>query len=258
MIAEALLCAVLAGWWLFPRRCSVPGPAPAGPSERGRRWRLPLLALVTVAMSWWVAGPGIAVPTAAVGVVIVTGIRVGMVRARGRRARARAGEVALACTVLASELELGHVPTAALSAAAVDCPVLLPAATAARLGADVAQTWQRQSSEPGQQGLLVLSRAWQVATVTGAPLAPSLASVAKALTTVEEVEQLVAGELAAPRMTGLVLAGLPVAGIGLGYAIGGDPVGFLLGSPLGWVCLLGGTTLTCAGLLWTEHLAATG
>lgn len=258
MTGLALVCAALAAWCAFLPRRLVPGPAVIDAARTGRRVRLPLLAIGAMAAVGLVAGPAVAVPVAAVGIAAVTVFRVRVLRMRGRRARQAAADVARACTVLAAELELGHVPTAALAAAAGDCPVLVPASTAARIGGDAVQVWRRQATEPGHQGLLVLGRAWRVAAVTGAPLAPSLAAVARALSSEEDVDRMIAGELAAPRMTGVVLALLPIAGIGLGYAIGGDPLGFLLGSPWGWVCLITGTTLACAGLLWTEHLAGTG
>lgn len=255
MTAAALVCAALAAWLAFPPPRRVPGPAVVEATRPGRRLHLPLVVLGGLAVVWFVAGPATAVPATAVGIAAGTVIRVGVLRARERRTRRAAAEVARACTVLAAELELGRVPTAALAAAAGDCPVLAPAATAAQIGGDVVRVWQHLATEPGHEGLLVLGRAWRVAAVTGAPLAPSLATVAAALSSEEEVDRMIAGELAAPRMTGVVLALLPVAGIGLGYAIGGDPLGFLLGSPWGWVCLIAGTALACAGLLWTEHLA---
>lgn len=258
MTVAAVVFAVLAGWWAFPRQPRVPAPAVIEAARPGRRLRLPLLAVGVVAAIWFLAGPVVAVPVTAAGIAAVTVIRVSALRSRGRRTRQAAADVARACTVLATELELGRVPTAALTAAAGDCPVLAPAATVAHIGGNVIQTWERQATEPGHEGLLVLGRAWRVADVTGAPLATSLAAVAAALSSQEEVDRMIAGELAAPRMTGVVLALLPIAGVGLGYAIGGDPLGFLLTTPWGWVCLVAGTALACAGLLWTEQLAGHG
>ncbi|OYO13875.1 pilus assembly protein TadB [Enemella evansiae] len=159
---------------------------------------------------------------------------------------------------MAAELSLGKVPSAALGVAAEDVAVLAPAAAAARIGAEVPQVWQRQAAEPGYADLAALARAWQVAGRTGAPLGPSLLRVADGLRVEEELRRTVAGELAAPRMTGVVLALLPVAGVALGYLIGGDPLSFLTGTPWGQVCLLGGTLLAAAGLLWTERLGALG
>ena len=256
MTILAVVCAGLALWWVLPRPRDLPGPAPVKVRSTPRAVRVPLFATLALVLLWTVTGPMVAVPATAVGIIALTIARVAVLRIRARKARRVATEVAQACTVLAAELSLGRVPTVALDTAAEDCPILAPAAGAARIGGDVPQTWQRQAAEPGCHGLGVLSRAWQVALITGAALAPSLAAVAEALSAAEEVDQLVAGELAAPKMTGLVLSLLPVAGVGLGFAIGGDPLGFLLGSPWGWACLLTGVTLTGAGLLWTEHLAS--
>ena len=66
---------------------------------------------------------------------------------------------------------------------------------------------------------------------------------------------MVASELSAPRATGKVMAALPGCGIGLGYLLGGDPIHWLLGGPLGWGCLLAGVVLACLGVLWIEALA---
>lgn len=258
MTAVALCCAALAAWWAFPPVRRMPGPPAVDRARRNRRVGLPLLAVIGLLLVWIVVGPRVAVPVTAVGIVVATVARVVVLRTRLRRARQAAADIAQAATVLAAELELGRVPATALLTAAADCPVLVPAATAAEIGGDVVQTWERQAKAPGCGGLLVLSRAWRVAAVTGSALGPSLAAVAMVLGAEEEVDRLVAGELAAPRMTGVVLALLPVAGIGLGYAIGGDPLGFLLGAPWGWACLLAGTALACIGLLWTERLAGTG
>lgn len=255
MSALAVVCAGLAAWWALGPRRVLPGPVAAPSRARWERWWLPGLAVLGLVLVWTVGGPRFGVPLAAMVAVVLTIARVLVLRERRRRGRRAAVEVARACTVLAAELELGRVPATALTAAAEDCPVLVPAAAAVRIGGDAVQTWRRQGTEPGHAGLLVLARAWQVVTVTGAPLAPALATVAAALGSDEEVDRMVAGELAAPRLTGVLLGVLPLAGLGLGYAIGGDPVGFLLGTPVGWVCLVGGSALACAGVLWTEHLA---
>ena len=66
---------------------------------------------------------------------------------------------------------------------------------------------------------------------------------------------MVAGELSAPRATGKVMAVLPACGVGLGYLLGGEPIGWLLGGPLGWGCLLAGVILASLGVLWIEALA---
>ena len=67
-------------------------------------------------------------------------------------------------------------------------------------------------------------------------------------------ERLVASELASPRATGKMLALLPLLGIGLGFAGGGDPLVFLLGGLVGRICLAAAVCLVCAGLVWTTLL----
>jgi tight adherence protein B len=52
-----------------------------------------------------------------------------------------------------------------------------------------------------------------------------------------------------------LLAGLPALGLLLAASTGARPLGFLLHSPPGRLCLLTGLTLDCAGLLWIERLA---
>ncbi|TDO94608.1 type II secretion system F family protein [Enemella evansiae] len=245
-----------------PRRLPPVAAAPAGGVTHSRRRPLGRTGWVgvvlVVPLVWWLAGGRAGVLT---GVAVLAGGAVLLVLRGRRRERAllrRRAEVARAADLLAAELSLGKVPSAALGVAAEDVAVLAPAAAAARIGAEVPQVWQRQAAEPGYADLAALARAWQVAGRTGAPLGPSLLRVADGLRVEEELRRTVAGELAAPRMTGVVLALLPVAGVALGYLIGGDPLSFLTGTPWGQVCLLGGTLLAAAGLLWTERLGALG
>lgn len=261
MTALALLLAMGTAVLAVPPRRSVPsGPPSDRPAGRGPGWltRGAVAAVLGLAGVFALGGPAVGVLCTVVLMVAGTGARVVTQRRRLVAAGRRAANISRACTVLAAEMELGKIPSTALAAAAEDCPELAPASSASAIGADVVQIWQAQGSEPGAAGLRTLARAWQIAVTTGAPLGPSLETVAAALRADEEVDRLVAGELAAPRLTGLLLALLPVGGAGLGYLIGGDPVGFLTGTPWGWGCLLVGSLLACAGLLWTEHLGGQG
>ena len=52
-----------------------------------------------------------------------------------------------------------------------------------------------------------------------------------------------------------LLGGLPLVGLGLGYAVGGDPIGYLTGSAAGLVCLTIGGGLAAVGLVWSDTLA---
>ncbi|WP_425308035.1 type II secretion system protein [Ammonicoccus fulvus] len=257
MIGLALVWAVLAAALGVRPPARVPEAAPPGPPTGRSRVSWPWFApAVGVGLAGVFGGTPAAVVALAAAIVAMTGVRMVQLRRRHAGARRATTEVSRACALLASELDLGKVPATALSTAAEDCPVLAPAAAIAGIGGDPVSVWRRQCEHPGQGGLTVLARAWQVATDTGAPLAPSLETVAAALRADEEVEGMVLGELAAPRMTGVLLAFLPAVGVALGYLIGGDPVAFLTGEPAGWACLLGGSALAAAGVLWTERLAS--
>jgi tight adherence protein B len=163
--------------------------------------------------------------------------------------------VAHACAVLASYVRVGQVATDALVRAAEDCAVLTPAARTQQIGGDVPAAWRAQAAGPGCGGLADLAQAWQVSLRTGAPLSVSLEQVAVGLTADQSLRAVVAGELSAPRATGKVMAVLPLLGIGLGYALGGRPLAWLLAGPVGWACLLGGVLLAAAGVTWIERLA---
>jgi len=52
-----------------------------------------------------------------------------------------------------------------------------------------------------------------------------------------------------------LLAVLPLAGLGLSYALGADPTAFFLGGMGGRACLVAGIGLICTGVVWSEILA---
>lgn len=272
MTLLCLLCAALAVWW------GVPPPRPAQPKGRGdpvaeptgrhasggplaqerRSSRLlvgGLASVMTVGGAVLLDGSRGAVLGLAV--LVLAGTVTGLLRhrSRSRMMRRRRAEVAQACAALAAQLRIGQVPGVALATAAGDHPVLDPANDAQDLGGDVVRVWHRQAGRAGLTGLLDLARAWQVASRTGAPMSATLEQVATTLAAEQDLRAVVAGELSAPRATGKVMAVLPGCGIGLGYLLGGEPVDWLLGGPLGWGCLLSGVVLACLGVVWIEALA---
>lgn len=226
-----------------------------------RRFRLswwlavPPLVLGLVAASAVVLGPSCAAVVLAVAIAAATAFRLVQRARRRRRVLAARRSVTDACAVLASQLRIGRVPTEALAVAARDCPVLDRARSAAELGGDVALVWQAQSADGGCEGLADLARAWRVSSRTGAPMAAALERVTANLADDHALAATVAAELAGPRATGKIMAVLPACGLALGYALGGDPVGFLLSGTLGWACLVGGVALAATGVLWVERLA---
>ncbi|MGC3954662.1 MAG: type II secretion system F family protein [Propionicimonas sp.] len=254
MIALAMLAAAGAGWlWLAPapglsRLTGATARRRTDP-ERYLAW-LPAIVLGVVAagIGGWAVG-------VAIGCVAATATWV--VR-RNRRRRAAVGEraeVVRACQLVGGMLGLGQVPAEALRAAAERAPVLAEAAAVQSLGGEVAAVLRQAAVQPGREGLGQLASAWQVAEQTGASMASTLMAVAERLSAELALRATVEAELSAPRATGRLLAGLPVAGIGLGYLLGGDPIGFLTSSIFGQLCLAVGAVLGCAGLVWTELLA---
>jgi tight adherence protein B len=92
--------------------------------------------------------------------VTVTAARL-IIQYRRRKSALRARtDLAQACTVLASYLQVGQVPSAALAIAAGDCEVLREGHRAHTVGGDPVSVWRQQARRSGHQGLLELARAW--------------------------------------------------------------------------------------------------
>ncbi len=196
-----------------------------------------------------------AVLAVSAGLVLATGGRLTVLWLRRRAADRVAKDVVEGCAVLAANLRVGQVPSRALQTAAAACPTLQPAHETLLLGGDVAAVWFRQAAGPGAGGLRELARAWRVAERTGASLASTLDQVVAGQTGDQALREVVAGELAAPRATGKVMAVLPALGLGMGYLLGGEPLRWLAAGPAGWTCSVLGVALACGGVLWIEALA---
>jgi tight adherence protein B len=272
MIMTSVGCAVLAALLAVRRpaaqslRSRLASPASASvmdtygkrPMPRRRAWAIVGILIILLGLiiaAGYLGGPRGAVLTSAAVLIMATVARLVVQYRRRRSARRARAAVAHACTVLASYLRVGQVPSAALAIAAADCDVLREGHQAHTLGGDVVAVWCQQAQRAGHRGLLELARAWQISTETGAPMSSTLDQVATSLSADEELSRVVNSELAAARATSKVMAALPPCGIGIGYLLGGDPARWLLAGPAGWACLLTGILLACAGVLWIEALA---
>ena len=191
-------------------------------------------------------------------VVIAAGTAAWVLRraAVERARRNRADETTRVTVGLAMLLRAGQIPTAALAETATDCDALAPVAAVATLGGDVPAALQEVSETPGREGLARVAGAWRVAERTGAPVASVLLQVAEGLRAERELAGVVEAELAMARGSARIMAFLPLGALLLGSFVGADPLGFLLGNPLGLVLALAGVGLAAAGVVWTEKLAA--
>jgi tight adherence protein B len=192
--------------------------------------------------------------------VVAIGVAAAAAREVARRRRVvaaerRADQVLAMCESVAADLRSGQPPMSALVSAADDWPELAPAATAAQLGANVPEVLRDLALRPGAAQLRVVAAAWQVAHRSGAGLAGSMAMAADRLRDERSTARVVATELAAAQATARLLAALPVGVLLLGSGLGGDPIGFLLGTAPGVVCLCAGLALEYAGLAWLARIA---
>ena len=175
---------------------------------------------------------------------------------RGARVRARAAARDAVAEVVA-DVRAGQPPARALERALSSAPPdMAPRSLAAvRWGGDVAIAMRDDARATAQPLLASAAACWSVSQ-RGAGLADALDRVVQQDRRAEEVRRQLQAQLAAPRATARMLALLPLMGLALGIAIGGDPLGWLLGTPLGWACLGLGLALTGLGLAWAGRIAA--
>jgi tight adherence protein B len=100
-----------------------------------------------------------------------------------------------------------------------------------------------------------VTAAVELAESSGAPLADVLERLDTHLRAVDRARATVSAQAAGARASALLLAAMPVAGVGLGYAIGVDSVSVLLRTPLGAACLTGAVALQLGGLAWAGRLS---
>lgn len=199
--------------------------------------RRPLLAVVAAAgcatgPAWLAGGPVAAAVAGGYGALAMW--------AACRRWRARDDTEAVAAaldalTGLAADLRAGLHPASALAHAAP----LLRASTVEDVRRTAAQ----------------VAAAWQVADVAGVHLADLLDRLDSDARGLRRVRESAAAQAAGARATAWLLAGLPAAGIALGYGMGIDPGHVLLHTPLGAACAGIAAAFQLSGLAWSSRIA---
>ncbi|QNE79317.1 type II secretion protein F [Streptomyces finlayi] len=204
-----------------------------------------------------------ALPLAAGAVAVPLMRRWLRVRSR-RRERERASDAVMTlCGAVVGELRAGREPGQALLVAARESAVALGGAeaavlAAARFGGDVPGALRQAADGPGREGLAGVAACWRVAVDGGAGLVAGLDRLEGALRADRRRREELRAQLAGAWSTVVVLALLPVAGLGLGAALGADPLRVLLHSPGGLACLTAGGLLETAGLLWARRIVRAG
>lgn len=182
-----------------------------------------------------------------------------------KAAAARRASVIELCDGVATELAAGRPPAAALvsatgvlAGASGTCgsPELAAVADAAHAGDDVVAALERASRTPGYESLRLLAGCWRIGLERGGMLADVIEGLADALRDEQAHRDEIALQLAGPRATARMLAGLPVLGLLMAMALGAHPFGFLLGTLPGGVCLCLGVGLDALGLWWTRRIAS--
>ncbi|MBM7517234.1 type II secretion system F family protein [Nocardioides nitrophenolicus] len=253
-MAALLVAALAAGALLL----LTPGPPRLRATSAAPRGHGPVLltagAAATVSVLAHGSTAGLVLPLLGLALTVAV-VRAVSARRRDRAATDVRHRVVDLCDALRSELAAGQTPAAALDRAAVEWPLVAPAARAARAGGDVVASFRSLAAAPGGDALRVVAGAWQVAHRTGHGLADTLARVAADLRAGERTRRIVGGELASARATARLLAALPGLALVLGSGAGADPLRFLLGQPRGLACLVGGLAAGYAGLVWIEAIA---
>lgn len=176
-----------------------------------------------------------------------------------RRRRRAMPEILRGLRALNRELRSGADPLAAAQGAAaagsgagaqvLDSLVLLMRTGEAGPSAD-----GPPSDEAAGGVLAALRSGWLLSRRQGVAFGRVVTGVADELSDRVASDQVRSAQLAGPRMSGYVMAALPVMGVLLGAGMGVNPVAVLLGSALGNLLLVVGVALMCGGLLWSARI----
>ncbi|MEV4406513.1 hypothetical protein AB0J66_30420 [Actinoplanes sp. NPDC049598] len=213
------------------------GPRPpAVPVGALRQWmvavsaRRPRRVLVSAVCGVSALGLVVGGPVAAVVGAAYTGLGGrGLIRRAGRR-RASAGRAAALDTLgaLAADLRAGLPPAG------------LPAVPA---GGGATDRLSRLTAS-----------VWRLAERTGAPAADLVERIEADARATDRAKASATAQAAGARATAMLLAALPLGGLGLGGVVGADPLHVLLRTPIGGACAVAAVLLQSGGLLWTERL----
>lgn len=174
-----------------------------------------------------------------------------LARMRGPQPR---GAVEGLCAAVVAELRAGASPGRAMILATDGGCIVPRARAAALLGEPIAPALVADAEARGSPALAGVAACWRVAADSGAGLADGLERVAALARTERRVAGDLRAETAAPKATARILGMLPLLGLLLGQLLGAQPLSWLLGSHVGWLCLLVGGGFLVAGRAWTARI----
>lgn len=253
-VAMGVVLIAPATGWRPAHRAQVPPDESAGATHR------PIAILVVVMLAGLALWGALA--DAALGLLVIVGAGVGLVRAeRTRASRRRAREQAAQRTeeyvlMLSVELSAGRAPAEALAAATPVGPQqVAQAAGSYALGGDPVPALRAAAARPGCEALGQVAAAWQLAIATGAPLADVLRRTTQAVRDDLATDREVAEQLAPVRATGRVLAGLPLMGVVVGSGLGVNVPALLLLTAWGQASLVAALALVACGLWVIDRIS---
>lgn len=170
----------------------------------------------------------------------------------------RAARADLARAAAAAEF-IGHLAEgvgagANLACAAARATERLPESTPATLRRDCVvftAAAQRGDSPPevATPELQRVTALWALSTTRGVPVAGLLSTARDEIDHQLRHRAATTAALAGPKTTAVVLSLLPLAGMGMGAAMGARPVALLTSPGIGAILLVVGTALVCAGVV---------
>jgi tight adherence protein B len=185
------------------------------------------------------------------------GAAVREIHRRRRHARLWRAAVIELCDGLAAELTAGRAPALAFEAAATALdPAVARVLLRPRPGEELPEMLTRISAVSGAEGLRLLAGCWRIGAERGGAFATVIDNLAAALRDQEAHRLEIGAQLAGPRATARLLAGLPLLGLAMAATLGAHPLAFLFGTLPGMGCLVVGIGLDALGLWWTARLAA--
>lgn len=205
---------------------------------------------------------------AGIGVVLAGGMILGTgwwawQRQRRRKAkRTMAAATASIVGQLCRDLAAGASMASSVRGVAADLPATTPPELKRAISAAARQVTTGSSgarlltdAHPTCTDLRRAGRLWAAAESRGISLSRLLGQLQRRIDAELRHATATEASLQGPQSTALVLTLLPLAGIGMGTAMGAAPIPFLATNPLGNLLLVLGVALACAGFMWVQLIA---